>query len=192
MDPATALTPALAALTEALDDPDLDLEIMLDSVGRQVVTVVPSFLGLTITVHSSGIAVTVSTVSADAARSAGACLLLGLKTSGANQDSVVFFAAAPGAFSGLIAATDPAEPRLSRVFVLDQHMPFIADLPHAVGIVGLDEFSAHNRAVGALIAEGCVLDPAISTRAHRVPIPAQPNPLKPSCDHLGDQGLGHH
>jgi hypothetical protein len=53
----------------------------------------------------------------------------------------------------MIAATDPTDSSLSRVFVLDPHAPLIADLPYPVGISGLDEFSARNRAIGVLIAE---------------------------------------
>ena len=73
---------------------------------------------------------------------------------------MVFYAATPGAFRTLIEGTDPANGSLDGVYLLDPHLPLVTDLPHQVGISGLDEVTDLNRAIGVLLAQGCTLGQA--------------------------------
>ena len=156
------LTRQLTALTKGLNDPGPDLEAALSTLTGQLGVAVPGFLGLTITVQSSGIPVTLTAIDPGVLGSARGCLLLALPPAPGTRagGSVVFYAATPGAFRALIEGTDPGNDSLDGVYVLDHHLPLVTDLPHPVGISGLDEVTALNRAIGVLLARGCTLGQA--------------------------------
>jgi len=156
------LTRQLTALTDTLDDPATDLAGELTTLTGQLRPIVPGFLGLTITVHSSGIPVTLTAIEPAVLSHARGCLLLALPPVAGTRagGSVVFYAATPGAFRALIEGTDPGDDGLGGVYILDHHLPLVTDLPHPVGISGLDEVTALNRAIGVLLAEGSTLGQA--------------------------------
>jgi hypothetical protein len=54
MELSPLLTVPLTVLTESLNDPNVDLLVMLSDLTGQLTAIVPTFLGLTITVHSGG------------------------------------------------------------------------------------------------------------------------------------------
>ncbi len=149
----------LTALSAALGDPSIDLESALRTLTSQFRGVVPEFLGLTVTVDISGVPVTLTTIDQCTVGSAQGCLLLALAPEAGFRagDSVVLYAARPGAFSSLIARTGSSHPGLEGVYDLDRHLPLVADLPHPFGISGLQEVTTVNRAIGVLIDQGSTL-----------------------------------
>ncbi len=152
----------LTALSAALGDPSIDLESALRTLTSQFRGAVPGFLGLTVTVDISGVPVTLTTIDPCTVGSAQGCLLLALAPEAGFRagDSVVLYAACPEAFSSLIAGTDSDHPCLEGVYVLDRHLPLVTDLPHPVGISGLQEATTVNRAIGRLIDQGATLPEA--------------------------------
>lgn len=153
------LTRQLSVLSATLTDSGSGLESALTSLVGQLNAVAPGFLGLTITVYSHGLPITLTAVEPADLRSARSCLLLALHPAGgaSTGSSVVFYAATAGAFRTLIENTDPGCDGLDGVFILDQHLPVVTDLPHPVGISGMAELTALNRSLGALIEQGCTL-----------------------------------
>jgi hypothetical protein len=140
----------LTALTEDLNQPGTDLQVMLTTLTDGITAVVPSFLGLTITIHHEGNPVTLTSVNPTSVATARGCLLLCLAAADGfgGGDSVVFYAATPGAFAGLIAGTDPAAPDHDGMFTLDRQLPLVTDQPWPIGVSGLTELTMTNRAIG--------------------------------------------
>jgi hypothetical protein len=149
-----ALTAQLGALTAALDDPGTDLETILDVLVDDLTAAVSSFLGLRMTLHQpDGCPVTLTTMGADTARTAGACLTLPLGRStdeGPGGGTVVFYARNPGAFVDLAADLQRVHGQVD----LDGQLPSSGDQPRRAGITGLAEHSVLNQAIGVLITRG--------------------------------------
>ena len=132
MDFPHVLSEQLSALTNALDDPGIDLAAVLGDLTGDVTAAVPSFLGLSMTLLLDGRPVTLTTIDADLAAAAGASLLLPLDPlAGAGPgSSVVFYAGRPGAFVDLAADTRYAY-GLDGDVVLDGHL---TTLTRAAGV----------------------------------------------------------
>ncbi len=163
----TSLATALAVLAGDLTDPSVDLGPGLARLTTVVRAAVPSYCGLSITVLTDGIPVTItaphpaidpatdsdSDSDSDSAASmvqAATSLVLPLSAiSRTTEGELVFFAAAAGAFVDLAAdlayetATDLV------MFALDTR------LGASVGLaVGVEGFSVIHRALGVLIESG--------------------------------------
>jgi hypothetical protein len=142
----------LSALTEALDNPGTDLQAVLAVLADDLRAVVPSFIGLAMTIRVGGNPVTLAAVAPFEARAAGATLQLPLDALGAAPlvGTVVFYAANPGAFVDL-GADSRRIFSLDGQVVIDGHLA--SDLGHP-GVRGLTEATAVNRAIGILIERG--------------------------------------
>jgi hypothetical protein len=155
MDSPHPMSTQLEALTNALEDPRVDLQGVVAALVTDVTAAVSSFLGLTMTLLLDGRPITVTTIDTDLAGAVGASLRLPLEPlAGAAPGSfVVFYAGRPGAFVDLAADTRYAY-GLDGDVVLDGHQ---AAGPragiHPVGI-GPDEMTMINQAIGVLIARG--------------------------------------
>ena len=153
--PTDALTAQLSVLTAALDDPGTDLETILEVLVDDLSAAVSSFLGLTMTLQLDGCPLTLTTMDADLALTAGASLTLpvGRSTDGAPGCTVVFYARHPGAFVDLAADLHRVHDLDGDVY-LDGHLPSAGDQPCRSGITGLAELSVVNQAIGVLITRG--------------------------------------
>jgi hypothetical protein len=153
--PTDALTAQLSVLTAALDDPGTDLETILEVLVDDLSAAVSSFLGLTMTLQLDGCPLTLTTMDADLALTAGASLTLpvGRSTDGAPGGTVVFYARHPGAFVDLAADLHRVHDLDCDVY-LDGHLPSAGDQPCRSGITGLAELSVVNQAIGVLITRG--------------------------------------
>jgi hypothetical protein len=150
------LSTQLGALTNALDDPGIDLQVVIAEVAGDVIAAVPSFLGLTMTLLLDDRPVTVTAIAADLAAAAGASLQLplGPLAGAAPGSSVVFYAGRPGAFVDLAADTRYAYGLGSDV-VLDGHLtPHARAVQTHPGVYGSDEIRLINQAIGVLIGYG--------------------------------------
>lgn len=130
MDLPRALPDHLSALTQALDDPGTDLPTILDVLVDDLTAAVPSFLGLVMTLHQDGVAVTLATSDANPADGAGASLALPLAPliSTDPASTAVFYARNPGAFVDLAADTRRLY-GLDGQVVVDGHLPRTSDPP---------------------------------------------------------------
>ena len=156
MDFPQVLSEQLSALTNALDDPGIDLAAVLGDLTGDVTAAVPSFLGLNMTLLLDGRPVTLTTIDANLAAAAGASLLLPLDPlAGAGPgSSVVFYAGRPGAFVDLAADTRYAY-GLDGDVVLDGHLTTLTRAAGVhPGVNGSDEITVINQAIGVLIARG--------------------------------------
>jgi hypothetical protein len=147
----------LDTLTEGLRDGS-DLHAILAVLVDDLTEAVPSFLGLDLILTTAADAlVTVSTMDHSRARQVRASLLLplGLMGVGYPGTTVVYYAATPGEFTDLAAATH-ARYELDGNVVLDEHLTPAA----APGITGLDELDTINQAIGVLIWQGHTPDEA--------------------------------
>lgn len=146
------LTRDLLALTEALDNPGTDLQAVLAVLADDLRAVVPSFIGLEMTVEAGGSPVTLTAVDPLEGQTAGASLQLPLDLFGTGPvgGTVVFYAANPGAFVDLGADS-------RRIFSLDGQVVIDGHLTSDLGspgLRGLSEATAVNRAIGILIEQG--------------------------------------
>jgi hypothetical protein len=177
MDPFGLLTEQLGDLTITLDDPGTDLKAMLDVLSDDLTAAVPSYLGLTLTLHLDDGPVTLTTVDADLALGAGAWIEFPLATlaSADPASTLVCYARRPGSFVALATALNnqaPASPgcvsavnlywmaaetglvlRPGGQHMLDSPVPGAAPVQPA-GISGLDSLTVINRAIGVLISGG--------------------------------------
>src|SRR5512141_1886745 len=96
-----SLADDLGALTEALGDPVLDLGAVLGVLTDDLLAVVPSYLGLSITLRVDRIPVTFTFLTAAVDVRASLWLPLVPPGSPAQGGNVVFFASTPCAFRGL-------------------------------------------------------------------------------------------
>ena len=139
-------------LTAALDDPGTDLSAVLAVLVDDVRAVVPSMLGLTVTIAETGDEVTVTSAEPDL-RTVGASLRLPLDVvTATGPGTVTFYAAQPGAFVDLAADIRHAY-GLNGHVVLDGHLDEPLPIGQA-GITGLTEFIQVNQAIGVLIGQG--------------------------------------
>jgi hypothetical protein len=149
------LIEGLTLLSDALDDPVMDLEAILSVLTDDLVSAVPAFLGLIITLHIDGNPVIVSTLDSARNGQARASLMLSIKPAGpaAAAGSVAFYSGMPGAF---IELADDARWifNLNGPPVLDGHLTLGRNGSEPAGIRGLTAHTNINQAIGVLIEEG--------------------------------------
>jgi len=147
-----ALVEDLTLLSEALDDPMTDLQAVLSVLTDDLTSAIPSFLGLTVTLHVEDNAVIVSTLNSGNPVEVRASLLLQLLPVGVTTNgSVAFYSGAAGVF---IDMADDARWifNLAGPPVLDSHLLPAGGDP--AGIRGLTALSEFNQAVGVLVEDG--------------------------------------
>ncbi len=154
MDFPHSLADDLDVLTEALGDPVLDLGAVLGVLTDDLLAVVPSYLGLSMTLQVDRTPVTFTFLTAAVAGDVCASLWLPLVPSGApgRGGNVVFFASTPGAFRDL---ADDARWMFTLYgqAVLDGHLLATGPVGRE-GSSSLGDFSDINQAIGVLIAMG--------------------------------------
>ncbi len=157
MEIPAALRTDLASLTQAFDDPDIDLDVELSRLTDNLRAAVSSYLGLTLTL---GVAERTVTFNVSAGRRSNgaphvvrASLMLRLAAlDGRHVDNtLVLYAATPGAFVDLTADLTFALRLDGSALVLDAHLVPLETA--AAGTSGLADLSTVERAVGVLIAQ---------------------------------------
>jgi hypothetical protein len=148
---ATAAT--LHALNTAFDE-DVDLVQMLTRLSVDAHMAVPSYLGLSVHLAGSGTQLNL-TVLDDGVRAPdiATSVLIPLTDIGAGRgatDSMIFYAAVPGAFVDLAADLAWLTGRELTAFTLDRHLALPAPGPPSAGAVAQSHV---NQAIGVLI--GC-------------------------------------
>ena len=155
MDVPPELIEGLTLLSDALDDPVMDLEAILSVLTDDLVSAIPSYLGLIITLHIDGNPVIVSTLDSASNGRARASLLLPLMPPGpaAAGGSVAFYSGTPGAF---IELADDARWIFNLIGppVLDGHLTVGRNGSDPAGMHGLTAHTSINQAIGVLIEEG--------------------------------------
>ena len=153
MDISAQLAACLTVLTEALDDPEIDLEAELRRFIADLKRAVDSYVGMTMIVAADSHAVSFA-VQEDVTSAPATSLLIPLAEVSAadTRSTLLLFAARPGAFVDLAAdlsfalGIDPA------AFVLDGHLH--GALPSPGPLSGLDAHATINQAIGVLISKG--------------------------------------
>ena len=165
MDFPPDLTLHLAKLSESLDD-GTDLETALLALADHLILMVPSFLGLTITIApdiTSGrdAPIILEVLSPAQATDVRTSLLLPLDELGSSTagSTVILYAAQPGTFVDLAADTSYAY-SLDGQVVLDRHLPGRDHLSANPEAVGHRERSTINQAIGILICRGHIPEEA--------------------------------
>jgi hypothetical protein len=133
--------------------PELDLELSLHALSRDVALVVPSCVGFSMTVVLELQPVTLTSMSVDA-DAAPICSTLTLPLTLTSQlapgSTLVFYAHALGAFVDLAAdLTIALGARDGQVVADDRPIPV-----RSSGIVGVEQLTIVNRAVGLLVGRG--------------------------------------
>lgn len=152
MDISAELAADLAALTQALNNPDIDLEAELRTFAADVKHAVASYCGMTMSIALDGHDVSFSVH--DDARSKPATSLLiplGLLTETAAAGMLLLHAVTPGAFVDLAADLSYALGIDPLHLVLDGHLDPPGD---STGMTGLHDHFAIDQAVGILIDRG--------------------------------------
>jgi hypothetical protein len=146
-----SLADDLEALTEALGDPVLDLEAVLSVLTDDLLTAIPSYLGMSITLSIDGSHCTLNSSAESMRLRAMASLWLPLDPHEAGGH-VVFYARDSGAFADL---AEDAMWMLRRdgQAVVDRHLTAATGIGPE-GIHGLAEFGEVNQALGVLSAMG--------------------------------------
>jgi len=148
------LTEDLDALTDALDDPVLDLEAVLNVLTDDLSVAIPSYLGLSITLKVDGNSCTLNSSAASSPLRAMSSLWLPLTPQETDRPGghVVFYARDSGAFVDL---AEDARWMFSDngQAVIDRHLTVASGIG-TDGIHGLAELSEINQAVGVLSAMG--------------------------------------
>jgi hypothetical protein len=152
-----AVAADLAALTDALEEPDADLATLIQRLGDSCALAVGSYLGFCITLVIDEVPVSFSVLEdflnpAEVLTS----VMLPLNALGeqAPGSAVILYAGTPGAFVDLAADLTYALGATPDAVQLDQHLT-PAD---AAGDTGLLALSQHNRALGILLSRGLDLD----------------------------------
>ena len=168
MDVPPALIEGLTLLSDALDDPVMDLEAILSVLTDDLVSAIPAYLGLIITLHVEGNPVIISTLDRARDGQARASLLLSLQPNGSAgaAGSVAFYSGAAGAFADL-AGDARWIFNLSGPPVLDGHLAGGRNRAEPAGISGLAAYTNINQAIGVLIEEGHTPDGARDELARR-------------------------
>ena len=157
MDISAALAADLASLTDALDDPDIDLTDLLSQVDRDASLAVGSYLGLsvTLTVNDAPLTLTAFDPAVDPAHVASSVLvpLPGGPTGPGDSDAlrVVFYAATPGAFVDFAADLCFALGLPLTACPIDEHLT--PEIP-SVGSTDLAQLTLINQAIGVLLERG--------------------------------------
>jgi hypothetical protein len=149
------LIEGLTLLSDALDDPVIDLEAILSVLTDDLVSAIPSYLGLIVTLHIDGNPVIVSTLDGATTGRARASLMLSLLplVPATPAGSVAFFSGAAGAFVEL-AEDAKWIFNLSGPPILDGHLTDGRGNDEPAGIRGLAAHTNINQAIGVLIEEG--------------------------------------
>ena len=169
MEISAALAADLGLLTDALNDPDIDIIAVLRLMARDLKSAVDSFAGLSLSVLSgdqlmsftamergSGLATVVSSMRLPLAVLPGA--------DGTGDGSLILYAGRAGAFVDLAADLSWLTGHELGRFTLDQHL----HLPPNDGAGrGLREASAINQAIGVLIGRGFTPEEAARELAAR-------------------------
>ncbi|MGI8880781.1 MAG: hypothetical protein ACR2KJ_09825 [Jatrophihabitans sp.] len=162
------LTARLADLTEALDDPEIDLGTALRRLDDDLRIAVGSYLGMSMTV-TVGLD-TVEVTDTDPTDPAVVHASLRVPESALNRlrsgsrVALTFYAALPGAFVDLAADLAWSTGAALSDFVIDEHLLPLTPGVHAGG---LGVLSVIHQAIGTLIARGHTLDQAGRAVAHR-------------------------
>ena len=138
----------LDALSEAIDDPFVDLNAIVSVLSDDAAAVVPSFLGLSITMFLRQEHVSMAFIESPDAQSS---ISLSIGQGCPPICDIVFYAAEPDAFADL-AIGIRAEVGVNAPVVLDAHLP-PPDGRDQVVRIGLAEMSVIYQAVGVLIEQ---------------------------------------
>jgi hypothetical protein len=151
-----ALAADLEILTDALDEPGIDLEALLRAFAVGTSAAVDSYLGLMMTLVIDGESFTLTTMDPVAV---GTSLRLPLNVlCDVELGSVlVLYASRPGAFVDLAADIGFTLGLAPDVVTLDHDLSPTSDL---AGLSGLSEMSDVNQAIGILIEQGHLPDSA--------------------------------
>jgi len=152
--------PYLAELSAALGDPGDDLPAVLEVLVDDLMTAVPSFLGLSITLFpgedaaqdTTGVTLDFLPPSLFGAVRTSLLVPLGAQGGAGPGGTVVFYAGRAGAFVDLAADTRSAC-HLGGQVTLDQHLPSAGTVGTS-GTFGPTEAGIINRAIGVLIGRG--------------------------------------
>lgn len=150
------LSTALAAQLATLGSSAVELPEAIDKLHGTLLAVVPSAVGLSITVHISEIDLTLTTLPDGVRPETSLRVPLSLWADFETGSEVVFYASTPGALVDLAAELGWAlelnitwsSQVADHMLVVDQHLAPLA------GMSGLDDLSAINRAVGVLLSRG--------------------------------------
>jgi len=146
-----ALAADLTILTQALDDPDRDVAESVLGLARNVGSAVPSFLGLTVTVHDSDPPFTFTTLEDQVEPGdVHTSLMMALSHEGSGA-RVIVYAGTPGAFVDLAADLSWLARHTLAGCELDQHLVLPAVASTATP---LRSASVINQAIGVLIGSG--------------------------------------
>ena len=151
MEIIAALAADLTILTQALDDPDSDIVQSVLQLSADVLSAVPSCLGVTVTVGHSDPPFTFTTLEPNVEPGdARTSLMLALSHNGADA-RVILYAGTPGAFVDLAADLSWLARHTLADCELDQHLILPAVVRPAPT---LHAVSAINQAIGVLIGAG--------------------------------------
>lgn len=154
MFPSPSLSAKLRDLVATVDLDDVDVDRSVRELRRAFEIAVPSFLGLLMTVRVDGHDVALTSMDGDelaAAIGTSLRMPLSLMSDVAPGSQMVLYARNPGAFVDLAADLRYALSLKDSDLVLDEHLP---SSPPRSGLVGVEEMSIVNRAVGILIGRG--------------------------------------
>lgn len=168
MDVPPALVEGLTLLSDALDDPVMDLEAILSVLTDDLTAAIPSYLGLIITLHVDGNPIIVSTLDSATNGDARSSLMLSLLPHGpfSSPGSVAFYSGTAGVF---VELADDARWifNLNGPPVLDGHLAVGRNGSEPAGIRGLAAYTNINQAIGVLIEEGHTPEGARAELARR-------------------------
>ncbi len=158
MDSHHDVTNQFDVLTDALEDPGTDLLTVLAVLVDDLRAVIPSVLGVTVTIAEAGDAVTLTSAEPGVPAAPAASLHIPLDEvmAAGPGSTVTFYAARPGAFVDLAADIRYAY-ALDMEVVIDGHLDNAvpaAGTSGGAGVTGLVELMVINRAIGVLIARG--------------------------------------
>ncbi|CQD19303.1 ANTAR domain-containing protein [Mycobacterium europaeum] len=156
MELTAALAADLGILTAALDEPGVDVAQSLRQLAADATAAVPTFLGLSVAVAGSDSPFTL-TAFVEGAGTGDVRTSLRLTLSGVGDVGLlpavvlVLYAGSPGTLVDLAADLAWLTARPLSDFVLDQHLPALAEQCSATNLF---ESSIINQAIGALIGQG--------------------------------------
>ncbi len=164
MDLSAALAADLAALSDLLDEPDVDLEAGLRALGVSLRTAIGAYRAMTMTVDVDGHRVSLTVFDGadqiDGAHgvngTSATTLLIPLSRPVADRvgNSLVLHARTPGAFVDLAADLSYALGIDASELVLDAHLGELATPVPATGMTGTADLAVVNQALGVLLARG--------------------------------------
>jgi hypothetical protein len=168
MEITAALAADLAILTEALDEPGIDIADTLRRLAADARTAVDSYLGLTLMVPEGAPTFRITAMDEYATRpDVRASILIPLATGAAPSGPgavLVLYAANPGAFTDLAADLSWLTGAALTELVLDRHL-HLADSADTTGAVRAE--SIVSQAVGVLIGLGYPPEDAVRELAAR-------------------------